>query len=165
MSHFAQKISAANGADVWPKKSLRRVLCVSYVMKGCAKFWCDLLTSDHFTVCSLAEWQGLGVIVMLIPDKILVRALSWSLENWSVLWLCVCVCVCVRARARARVISCDLWQRFGVNIKLFCEKKADLYCDKVFFQLGEVNWSVVCAACCYMALVFTFMRLFNILIS
>ena len=30
-------------------------------------------------------------------------------------------------------------------------------------QLGEVSWSVVCAACCQMALVFAIMHLYNIL--
>ena len=30
-------------------------------------------------------------------------------------------------------------------------------------QLGEVSWSVVCAACCPMALVFAVMHLYNIL--
>ena len=29
-------------------------------------------------------------------------------------------------------------------------------------QLGEVSWSVVCAACCHMALVFAVMYLYNI---
>ena len=28
-------------------------------------------------------------------------------------------------------------------------------------QLGEVSWSVVCAACCHMALVFAVMHLYN----
>ena len=30
-------------------------------------------------------------------------------------------------------------------------------------QLGEVSWSVVCAACCHMTLVFAVMHLYNIL--
>ena len=34
----------------------------------------------------------------------------------------------------------------------------------VFFYLGAVNWLVVCAACCHMALVFAVMHLYNILI-
>ena len=29
-------------------------------------------------------------------------------------------------------------------------------------QLGEVSWSVVCAACCHMALVFAVMHLYNV---
>ena len=31
-------------------------------------------------------------------------------------------------------------------------------------QLGEVNWSVVCAACCHMTLVFAVMHLYNLFI-
>ena len=30
-------------------------------------------------------------------------------------------------------------------------------------QLGDDSWSVVCAACCHMALVFAIMHLYNIL--
>ena len=29
-------------------------------------------------------------------------------------------------------------------------------------QLGKISWSVVCAACCHMALVFAVMHLYNI---
>ena len=29
-------------------------------------------------------------------------------------------------------------------------------------QLGEVSWSVVCAACCHMTLVFAIMHLYNL---
>ena len=31
------------------------------------------------------------------------------------------------------------------------------------WQLGEVSWLVVCAACCHMALVFAVLQLYNIL--
>ena len=32
-------------------------------------------------------------------------------------------------------------------------------------QLGEESWSVVCVACCHMAVVFAVMHLYTILIS
>ena len=38
-----------------------------------------------------------------------------------------------------------------------------LFCMASVQQLREVSWSVVCAACCHMALVFAVMHLYNIL--
>ena len=37
------------------------------------------------------------------------------------------------------------------------------FCMAPVLQLGEDRWSVVCAACCHMALVFAVMHLYNIL--
>ena len=37
-----------------------------------------------------------------------------------------------------------------------------LFCMAPVLQLGEVSWSVVCAACCHMTLVFAIMHLYNI---
>ena len=42
-------------------------------------------------------------------------------------------------------------QNFSLRDRLFCMAPV--------WQLGEVSWSVVCAACCHMALVFTVMYL------
>ena len=39
-----------------------------------------------------------------------------------------------------------------------------LFCMASVQQLGGVSWSVVCAACCHMAVVFAVMHLYNILI-
>ena len=38
-----------------------------------------------------------------------------------------------------------------------------LFCMALVEQLGDDSWSVVCAACCHMELVFAIMHLYNIL--
>ena len=45
-------------------------------------------------------------------------------------------------------------QYFSLRNRLF-------FCKAPVSQLGEVSWSVVCAACCHMALVFAVMHLYN----
>ena len=45
-------------------------------------------------------------------------------------------------------------QHFSLRDRLFCMAPVQ--------QLGEVSWSVVCAACCHMALVFAVMHLYTI---
>ena len=46
-------------------------------------------------------------------------------------------------------------QYFSLRDRLFCMAPVE--------QLGEDSWSVVCAACCHMTLVFAVMHLYNIL--
>ena len=45
-------------------------------------------------------------------------------------------------------------QIFSLRVRLFCMALVE--------QLGNDSWSVVCAACCHMALVFAIMHLYNI---
>ena len=42
---------------------------------------------------------------------------------------------------------------FSLRVRLFCMALVE--------QLGDDSWSVVCAACCHMALVFAIMHLYN----
>ena len=37
-----------------------------------------------------------------------------------------------------------------------------LFCMALVEQLGDDSWSVVCVACCHMALIFVIMHLYNI---
>ena len=52
---------------------------------------------------------------------------------------------------------------FFVKRQASCMAPDRLFCMAPVQQLGEVSWSVVCAACCHMTLVFAVMHLYNIL--
>ena len=49
---------------------------------------------------------------------------------------------------------------FSKKLKYFLLKVL-LFCMALVEQLGDDSWSVVCAACCHMALVFAIMHLYN----
>ncbi|WP_419598382.1 hypothetical protein [Thiolapillus sp.] len=53
---------------------------------------------------------------------------------------------------------------FPENSSIFFLKREALFffCMALVWQLGEVSWLVVCAACCHMVLVFAVMHLYNI---
>ena len=57
----------------------------------------------------------------------------------------------------------------ALSSKLFQENSSIFFVEIGFFcmapvqRLGEDSWSVVCAACCHMTLVFAVMHLYNIL--
>ena len=53
------------------------------------------------------------------------------------------------------------WLFFQKTFKYF-SLRVRLFCMALVEQLGDDSWSVVCAACCHMALVFAIMHLCNI---
>ena len=52
---------------------------------------------------------------------------------------------------------------FSQKILQYFSLRDRLFCMAPVSQLGEDSWSVVCAACCHMTLVFVVMHLYNIL--
>ena len=51
---------------------------------------------------------------------------------------------------------------FFQKILQYFSLKDRLFCMAPLWQLGEISWLVVCAACCHMTLVFAVMHLYNI---
>ena len=69
----------------------------------------------------------------------------------------VCYSFCLTFFLPAGIFS---WTFSRKNLQYFSLGDR-LFCMVPVLQLGEVSWSVVCAACCHMALVFAVMHLCN----
>ena len=52
---------------------------------------------------------------------------------------------------------------FSQKILRYFSLRDGLFCMAPVWRLGEDSWSVVCAACCHVTLVFAVMHLYNIL--
>ena len=59
------------------------------------------------------------------------------------------------------VRSSELFFFSPENSSIFFILEIGFFCMAPVQQLGEVSWSVVCEACCHMALVFAVMHLYN----
>ena len=67
--------------------------------------------------------------------------------------MCVRACICLPQIKLICIYFQKTLKYFSLRVRLFCMALVE--------QLGLDSWSVVCAACCHMALVFAIMHLYK----
>ena len=150
--------------------SLQHVYAVLRVITPCSHSassscsHCVVRCFLSFTLCYVSRFFTCHCSVLTLCHTLIFRV-SRCFKFHAVLLVITpyshCVTRCFQSFTLFQVLRCFTCHYTMLTCQYFSFRDR-LFCMVPVQQLGEVSWSMVCAACCHMTLVFAIMHLYNI---